>query len=87
MDKDRLSQLLSELHRELAGAKAVDAESRRMLEEALRDIRQATADAPSAVPEGLTAQLRDTALRLESEHPRLALALGQLTDTLAKLGI
>jgi hypothetical protein len=31
--------------------------------------------------------LREAALRLEAEHPRLASALGQLSDTLAKLGI
>ncbi|GMW06061.1 MAG: DUF4404 family protein [Gammaproteobacteria bacterium] len=87
MDRTRLQQLLEELHQELTGATTVDPESRRMLEQALREIRLVTEHAPEEMPEGATAQLREAALRLEAGHPRLAGVLGQLTDTLAKLGI
>ncbi len=87
MDRTKIRQLLADLHRELSGATSVDPESRRMLDQVLRDIQHLTGDAPGRVPEGATAQLREAALRLEAEHPRLANALGQLTDTLAKLGI
>ncbi len=86
MDKTRLQQLLADLHRELSGANAVDPESRKMLDQVLRDIQQLS-PATNPVPDGATAQLQEAALRLEAEHPRLASALGQLSDTLAKLGI
>jgi hypothetical protein len=87
MDKAKLQHLLADLHRELSGATSLDAESRGMLEQVLQDIRNLAPAAPGKVPEGATEQLREAALRLEAEHPRLATTLGQLGDTLAKLGI
>ena len=87
MDKTRLQKLLTDLHRELSGATVVDAESRRLLDQVLSDIRELTGRAPGGVPDSATEQLQAAALRLEAEHPRLATALGQLGDTLAKLGI
>ena len=86
MDNTRLQRLLSDLHRELAGATTVDAESRRMLDQVLADIRQLSPPA-TAEPADATGQIREAALRLEAEHPRLAATLGQLGDALAKLGI
>jgi len=87
MDSSRLHKLLADLHRELSGATSVDPESRRMLDQVLSDIRELTGKTADDVSEGATAQLKEAALRLEAEHPRLAAALGQLGDTLAKLGI
>jgi hypothetical protein len=87
MDKTKLQNLLSDLHRELSGAPTVDAESRRMLDQVLTDIRELTGNTSGEVAGSTTAQLQEAALRLEAEHPRLAAALGQLGDTLAKLGI
>lgn len=87
MDKGALQKLLTDLHRELSSARSLDAESREMLAQILDDIRQLTGEEPAKVPEGAAAELREAALRLEAEHPRLASALGQLGDTLAKLGI
>jgi hypothetical protein len=87
MDKTKLQNLLADLHRELSTTGSVDAESRRLLDQVLRDIQQLSPPLGEQAPEGATAQLREAALRLEAEHPRLAGALGQLSDTLAKLGI
>lgn len=87
MDKNRLQQLLTDLHRELSGATAVDPESRRMLDQVLNDIRQLSPPAAAESGGSARAQIEEAALRLEAEHPRLATALGQLGDTLAKLGI
>jgi hypothetical protein len=86
MDNDRIHRLLTELHRELSGAGAIDAESRRLLDQVLTDLQQLS-PSPGDVPEEPTAQLQEAALRLEAEHPRLAVVIGQLADTLAKLGI
>lgn len=89
MDSAKLHKLLEELHRELSGATALDAGSRKMLDQVLADVRRLGAPQSPPVQDAgdATAQLREAALRLEAEHPRLASALGQLTDTLAKLGI
>lgn len=87
MSNDRLRELLGELHGELSRARAVDPEVRRLLAQLLEDIHAVTGEPAAALPEGVTTQLRETALRIEAEHPRLANALGQLSDTLAKLGI
>ena len=88
MDKTTLQRLLADLHRELSTATSVDPESRRMLEQVLADIQDlAPPTVPGRQPGGATAQLQEAALRLEAEHPRLAGAIGQLGDALAKLGI
>jgi hypothetical protein len=88
MDSARLQKLLEELHRELSGATALDVGSRKMLDQVLEDVRRLGGPPrPDQDAGDLTAQLREAALRIEAEHPRLANALGQLTDTLAKLGI
>ncbi len=88
MNQTRLQQLLSELHRELAAAGSLDADSRRMLEQVLADLRALDPAAGGGLAAaGPAAQLQDAALRLEAGHPRLAGALGQLGDALAKLGI
>jgi hypothetical protein len=87
VDSTRLQKLLGDLHRELSAANSLDPESRRMLDQVLRDIRELTGAPADEASDGATAQLREAALRLEAEHPRLAAALGQLGDTLAKLGI
>jgi hypothetical protein len=87
MDKARLQALLAELHRELAGADALDPESRRLLDQVLLDVRQLAGGNAAGAAAGDTGQLEQAALRLEAEHPRLAQLLGQLGDTLAKLGI
>ncbi|MFO1355204.1 MAG: DUF4404 family protein [Gammaproteobacteria bacterium] len=85
MDKDRLQALLAELHRELAGAGPLDPESRRLLDQVLQDVRQLAADQPARA--GDAGQFAQAALRLEASHPRLAALLGQVADSLAKLGI
>ena len=88
MDPKRLHELLGELHAELKTATSLDEESRRMLQQVLDDVTSLGGpDGPGKDAGGATEQLREAALRLETEHPRLAGALGQLGDALAKLGI
>lgn len=86
MEPRKLRQLLAELHQELQAAQSIDPDSRRLLEQLLEDIRPIIGQGRAAAgfPVG---ELREAALRLEAEHPRLAAALGQLGDALAKLGI
>jgi Domain of unknown function (DUF4404) len=82
----RLQQLLRELHTELSNSDSIDAESRRQLQDLAEDIEAAVA--ASGVPEGEGGnQLQQAVLEFETEHPRIAGILGQIADTLAKLGI
>jgi hypothetical protein len=82
----RLQQLLRELHTELGNSDSIDAESRRQLQDLAEDIE--TAVAASGAPEGEDGnQLQQAVLEFETEHPRIAGILGQIADTLAKLGI
>jgi hypothetical protein len=87
MNPEKLHRLLSDLHRELSGAASLDAESRRMVEQVLEDVRRLSPPPTEPAGEAHAAQLREAALRLEAEHPKLAAALGQVGDALAKLGI
>lgn len=85
-EKQRLGELLDDLHRELGDAEAIDAESRAQLHKTMEEIRRALE--PDAVAGGLIGRrLQELALRFEIEHPRVAATISQLTDRLQKMGI
>jgi hypothetical protein len=86
MPRERLRQLLDELRAELAGSGDLDDDARQALSTLSDDIDRRVSDEADAGPTPL-GELRDAALRLESRHPRLAQLLGQIGDTLGKLGI
>jgi hypothetical protein len=87
VDREKLQRLLEDLHRELSATQSVDPASRRLLEQLLQDISKLTGPGAAPPASSPALQLREAALRLEAEHPKLAGALGQLGDALAKLGI
>ena len=85
MEKEQLQQLIAKLHDELKSADSVDQGSRQLLGKLTRDIENLPAG--ESAPTGATGQLEEAALKFESEHPKLSLALGELVDALGKLGI
>lgn len=89
MDKKHLQDIIEKLHRELASADSVDEESRVMLRELVQDVEKLAGDAEvDGVEHHTTAgQLENAALKFESEHPKLSMALGEVIDALGKLGI
>lgn len=89
MDNKHLQSLVDRLHRELASAESVDDEARASLQRLVRDVEKlAVADGPqSDESESTAGQLRSAAMRFESEHPKLSMALGEVIDALGKLGI
>ncbi|MBL8225328.1 MAG: DUF4404 family protein [Chromatiales bacterium] len=87
MDRDRLRTLLTELHRELGSAERLDAESRALVEQVLADVDRLDTAAGQASQGRDDGDLRDLVLKLESEHPRLAAAIGQVADALGRIGI
>ncbi|MCC5793686.1 MAG: DUF4404 family protein [Chromatiales bacterium] len=90
MPREKLKSLLGELRTELDEADALDEESRTALRRLAGRIDQLTEPVSPKPEEHETSpleQLRDSGQRLQARHPRIAQLLGQIGDTLGKLGI
>ena len=89
MAREKLQQLIASLHEELGSSGSIDDQSRDMLKQLMNDIEEiAAADSPETEGhEGATGQLEYAALKFESDHPKLSMILGDIMDTLGKLGI
>jgi glycine/D-amino acid oxidase-like deaminating enzyme len=86
---DKLRAVVDELERELHSLDEVDPETRRLLEEAHREIQGALVSRSSErlEPRALSGRLEDVAQRFEATHPTLAGVLERLVNGLAQLGI
>lgn len=86
MPQKALKLHLDQLRQELAETDTLDDETRQALADIAARIEQLLASS-DAEPESIRERLESTALRFEAEHPNLARLLGELSDTLAKLGV
>jgi vacuolar-type H+-ATPase catalytic subunit A/Vma1 len=88
---EKLRTTLADLHQQLAQAGSLDADSRALLQEALREILDTLESSPSGAglpgESSLIERLRDAGRRVEGEHPKLAAVVERLLDTIASLGI
>ena len=85
-----LRRRLAELHAELEGMDAVDAEARAALEEVMHEIRDVLArseDEERRDETSLADRLRDAGRHFEESHPTLTATLGRVVDALSALGI
>jgi len=91
MPRTTLQEQLTELHGALASTAELDPELRALLKEVAGDIESLLGDAAPAeeatAANQLQARVRRATVDFEAEHPRLAHILGDLADTLTKLGI
>jgi hypothetical protein len=85
MGNRELDDLLEQLHARLSAAPSVDAEDRRRLAAALREIEAVLAERGDRPPTGHG--LEAFALKFEADHPMLAESLRRLADALGKAGI
>ena len=85
-ERRRLRELLDELHRELGDLRSLDEDAREQLHGAMDEIQQVL-EPTSGAGEGLNRRLQELALRFETDHPRVAATISQLTDSLARMGI
>ena len=86
--KQKLEELLAQLHAELASADALDEGAKEQLRNAAREIEAAVGpDNDKQLGEDTLDQLENAALSFESEYPRLSAVVNNIADTLAKLGI
>jgi hypothetical protein len=86
---EQLRQTVTQLHEQLASLSSVDADDRRMLGEALDDIRRALdgGSVSKAQSDSFFRRLNEAARRFEDSHPTLSGAVGGLVDAIARLGI
>ena len=91
MSEDDLRAHLDELHRQLEDAAAVDVHVKDMFGSLMEDIVSiSSADDDAADQEqreSVKQQLEEQAADFESRHPKLAAAIRQIMDLLAKMGI
>ena len=86
--KDKLQDLLKNLHAELGDAGDLDADAKQKLLVLAAEIEQAvTPDADQSLLEEGRNKFQEAAVSFESEHPRIAGILEGIADTLSKLGI
>jgi hypothetical protein len=86
--KDKLKGLLTDLHAELNSAGQLDADAKRQLEVLAQEIQGAIdPDSDKPLLQDARDQIQAAAVNFESDHPRIAGVLQNITDTLGKLGI
>ncbi len=87
MHKENLRVTLEKLRLELnSSVHNLDDQLHATLKEVADDIETALGDEPVEVRPGKE-QLQEMAVKFETDHPRLANILGELTDALSKMGI
>ena len=87
MHRKNLKETLEKLRLELdSTANNLDGQLHAALKEVADDIETALGDEPVEV-RSRKEQLQEMAVKFETDHPRLANILGELTDTLSKMGI
>lgn len=97
VSKEKIEELLRQLHNELAEADNVDAELSEKLRGTAAEIQTALQrqpslpatidEAPESESTGVIDQLRDAAERFEDSHPTLTNTVGRIADALSQLGI
>jgi len=89
MAREKLQRLIATLQEELGSSQSIDDESRRALQHLIDDIEKiASGETPASGSQTTAAgQLENATLQFESEYPKLSMILGEIMDTLGKLGI
>ncbi len=83
MSKERLSELLTELNRELQTAGDIDEETRKLLNQMNDDIDRLTGETDSPTVD----RAKHLESRFAANHPVAARIARELADVLAKMGI
>lgn len=90
MEKQKLEELLNELHSELGRAQAVDEDSRATLRQLAKEIQEILKRSEAERADryrSLLARLNDAVMQFEGTHPSLTLAIAQVINALVDIGV
>jgi len=87
MTKNKIQELLEQLHDEIHQAGALDEKEREMLEHLTEDINSLGAGDGKNVDASLVQRLQDGIDHFEVEHPGLTMALSEMMKILSNAGI
>ncbi len=87
MDADKIHQLLTDLHRELADAEALPAELADEARAVVEDLTKATPQPGGEGHDSAVDRLEEFATHFETDHPKLATAARQVALALSRMGI
>lgn len=90
MEKQKLREMLEQLHTELKETKSVDESGTKLLHILMNDIKNIldkSVEEESRQRSSLIEQLKRAILYFEESHPRLALTMKKVIDTLSNMGI
>ena len=90
MDHQQLREQLTQLHDELERTQTVDADTRAVLDDLSKDIRELL-DRPGETMDRryikLSVNLRANLVQFEATHPRLTAAMERTVDALVQMGV
>ena len=87
MADKKLHQLLTKVHEQLQQQDSLDAESQKLLQQVLIDVKDATEGGTAELPQDLSDRIEQQAVQFEQAHPTLAEILRQIMDTLGRIGV
>jgi hypothetical protein len=93
MERQRLVDMLQQLHAELAKAEGADPETLSLLQTLTGDIQRVLGKRTGGgqelteEAEPVASGLQNLLLKFEAEHPELAATIGKIADSLAAMGI
>jgi|AntRauTorckE6833_2_1112554.scaffolds.fasta_scaffold139257_2 hypothetical protein len=85
MSRERLHKALTTLHSELENGGHLDDEDRILLEAVAEDVQRTLDEAEQ--DETLRGRVEQLATEFEARHPRTALLLTEMVETLSRMGI
>ncbi|NEX13293.1 MAG: DUF4404 domain-containing protein [Prosthecochloris sp.] len=88
MEKQRLRELLEQLHQELEQTNTVDESTVEVLADLKEDINRLVQEETRIEDEqeGLTERLNDAVGHFEEDHPKLSMVMQHVLDSLARMG-
>ena len=87
MADEKLHQLLTQVHEQLQQQDSLDAQSQKLLQQVLIDVKDATEGGAAELPQDLSDRIEQQAVQFEQAHPTLAEILRQIMDTLGRIGV
>jgi hypothetical protein len=90
MERQKLREVLEQLHHELKGTRSVDESGRELLCLLMDDIQQIldqSGEDKAQPNQNLTDQLTRAIYYFDTTHPTLALSMKRVIDTLSNMGI